>query len=278
MAVDDLIRRTLDEHSYDSARSVRTVLSQLCQFAIRHKAMDHNPTTSTARLHRGPQQQKEVRALSLDQRMTLLDALAEHAKTKDKDERGRSLVKRSQVWHDLPDLVRGMLATGVRLGELMALTGRDVADDEDAVHVGYHIVRVTGQGLQRHKLRKGSGDALKLGVPEWSMGMWRRRAAAAGDGPLFPSARGGWLDPRNLNGRIREAFDACEFDWVTSHVFRKTVATVLDEAGLQTTEIADQLGNSTRVVEKHYRAPRQTNHRAVAALDAHMLAADESGD
>jgi integrase len=38
--------------------------------------------------------------------------------------------------------------------------------------------------------------------------------------------------------------DAGPFSWVTSHIFRKTVATRLDEAGLSARQIADQLGHA----------------------------------
>ena len=38
--------------------------------------------------------------------------------------------------------------------------------------------------------------------------------------------------------------DAGRFSWVTSHLFRTTVATRLDEAGLSARQIADQLGHA----------------------------------
>ncbi|WP_162788770.1 hypothetical protein [Amycolatopsis albispora] len=50
-----------------------------------------------------------------------------------------------------------------------------------------------------------------------------------------------WLDPSNVIHRLKEAFTECGYGWVTSHVFRKTVATVLDEANLPTGAIADSV-------------------------------------
>ncbi len=38
--------------------------------------------------------------------------------------------------------------------------------------------------------------------------------------------------------------DAGPWSWVTSHVFRKTVATRLDEAGFTPRQVADQLGHA----------------------------------
>jgi integrase len=149
----------------------------------------------------------------------------------------------------------------------MALDGEDVDPKARTVSVGFHIVRIPGEGLARQPLRKGDQVGLLLEVPEWAVAMWRRRKLASGGGPLFPSWRGTWSDPSNLQHRLREAFDECGYEWVTSHVFRKTVTTVLDEAGLPTTAIADQLGNTPAVVEKHYRAKRIANPEAAAALE-----------
>jgi integrase len=92
------------------------------------------------------------------------------------------------------------------------------------------LVRVRGEGLVRVPNRKGNTGGLLLRVPEWSVAMLRRRKLAAGGGPLFASWNGAWLDPSNVIHRIREAFAECGYGWVTSHVFRKTVASVLDDA------------------------------------------------
>jgi integrase len=59
----------------------------------------------------------------------------------------------------------------------------------------------------------------------------------------FPSQRGKLRDKSNTNSDIRDALDPLGYDWVTSHTFRKTAATLLDEGGLTTREIADQLSH-----------------------------------
>ena len=72
----------------------------------------------------------------------------------------------------------------------------------------------------------------------------RRRVATGETGPLFPDSRGGWRDPFNLSRELREARGSGEFTWVTSHVFRKTCATLLDQDELSARQIADQLGRA----------------------------------
>jgi len=39
-------------------------------------------------------------------------------------------------------------------------------------------------------------------------------------------------------------FDEAGYEWVTSHVYRKTVATLMDGAGLTARQAADQLGHA----------------------------------
>jgi integrase len=81
--------------------------------------------------------------------------------------------------------------------------------------------------------------------------MVRERAASIdlpdkerGTRPVFPAPLGGWRDPSNTQADLREAFVTAGFDWGTSHAFRKTVATLMDHAGLSSRAAADQLGHA----------------------------------
>ncbi|WP_435070421.1 site-specific integrase [Amycolatopsis thermoflava] len=269
---DKLVRKG-QAQSYSTAASIRTVLSAVCAYGVRHGAFDFNPVKSIGRLTRPSQ--KTVKAMTLEQRQEMFAALREYGEKKSRDKNGRRLGPRSQFWRDLPDIMEAFLATGGRLGEILALDGDEVEPTAPTVYLGHHLVRVTGKGLLRVANRKGDEDALLLRVPQWSVPMWRRRKLASGGGALFPSWAGGYLDPSNATKNIRAALDECGYEWVTSHVWRKTVATVLDDAGLTTTQIADQLGNTPRVVEKHYRAKRVSNEHAVAALELMFGTDDE---
>ena len=58
------------------------------------------------------------------------------------------------------------------------------------------------------------------------------------------SVVGGLRDRDNAIGDLRNAFNAAGFEWVTSHTFRRTVATLMDQSGLSARAAADQLGHS----------------------------------
>ena len=59
--------------------------------------------------------------------------------------------------------------------------------------------------------------------------------------PVFPDVRGGFRDPANVRRELREARGEGTFAWITSHTFRKTAATILDEAALSARLVADQV-------------------------------------
>jgi hypothetical protein len=51
------------------------------------------------------------------------------------------------------------------------------------------------------------------------------------DEPVFANSLGGLRDPKNTRRDVRRALGRTDFRWVTSHSFRKTSATFLDQAG-----------------------------------------------
>jgi integrase len=53
----------------------------------------------------------------------------------------------------------------------------------------------------------------------------------------------GW-DQSNSAQAIREALDAAGRPWAVPHTFRRTVATLLDQANLPIARIADQLAHA----------------------------------
>ncbi|GLZ51501.1 hypothetical protein Acsp07_11180 [Actinomycetospora sp. NBRC 106378] len=81
--------------------------------------------------------------------------------------------------------------------------------------------------------------------------------------------RGSWRDPQNTGARLREALDAAGYEWVTSHVFRKTAATILDQAGLSARAIAGHIGHARpSITQDVYMDKRAAGREAADAFDA----------
>jgi Phage integrase family len=62
--------------------------------------------------------------------------------------------------------------------------------------------------------------------------------------PAVQSATGLIHDPSNTQADLRQALDRAGYPWVSSHAFRKTVASRLDDEGYGIRHITDQLGHS----------------------------------
>jgi len=276
-ACEGLIKKVRRETSLDGAKSCRAILSAICTFAIKHKLIQHNPVRSAKRLKKTAEDHKEKLAMTLEQRTEMIEALRKYGEKKQFDSMGRSLGERGKVWRDLPDLAEAMLATGGRIGELICVYGDEVLPPEKKVSLTHHLERVTGEGLVRQPGRKGGLPPITKFVPEWSLPMWRRRKLASGGGLIFASWSGGLLDGNTLIHRLREALDACGFDWVTSHVWRKTYALILKEAGFTDAQIAHELGNSERVAREHY-IPQTAGSKAAAEAMEGMFGSAQSAD
>lgn len=144
-----------------------------------------------------------------------------------------------------------MLATGLRIGEASAITWDAVDLDAGTVEVRGTVIRLRGQGLVLTSTTKSSAGMRRLALPNWSVESLKQRAQrltgigiAHREEPVFPAPMGGLRDPSNTQRDLRDCLAWCGLPWVTSHVFRKTTATLLDNAGLSARTIADQLGHA----------------------------------
>ena len=77
------------------------------------------------------------------------------------------------------------------------------------------------------------------------MDLLRRRHEVLGEFTtlLFPTPLMRLRDPSNTQREVRDRRDTLGYPELSTHSFRKTVATILDGEGLSATEIADYLGH-----------------------------------
>jgi integrase len=243
----------------DTLKTVKSVLSGALGLAVRHGALDANPLREVERIKGA---KRTPRALTAEERADFLSKLD---------------ASKEAVEQDLPDLTRLILATGVRVGEALAILWTEVDLDAGTVKVSHHVVRVTGVGLIRTKGTKGGVEVgvRLLQLPSWAVEMLRRRRPdIAGETLVFPSSTtGGLRDPSAVGKKYRKARDKAGYEWFTSHNLRKTVATILDEAGMSARAIADQLGKSdVNGTQRDYIGPRLATGAAAAAVALEVAA------
>src|SRR3954447_9434750 len=212
-------------HGPAMAKMTKSVISGMCGLACRHDALKVNPCRDVARIPSRPR--RAPRALTVDEVKAVRMWLSEDAQARERD---------------LPELVAFIVATGLRIGEACAVSWPDVDLDAGTVTVSGTVLRVKGQGLVVSRPKSSAGERV-LELPGWCVALLQRRGPSSG--PLFPAPRSRKLrDPNNTRRALREAFLAMGMPGVTSHAFRKTVATLMDEAGLSARSAADQLGHA----------------------------------
>jgi integrase len=245
--VDRFLQGMLADKGYATAKICRTVMSGICGWLVRQGGLIANPVREVTPLEAGSARQ--VRALDAEQIsgwLSVVDA-SEYARR----------------W-DLPDLVRFMLGTGLRIGEALGVCWPDVDLDLGTLSVERTVIRVRGRGLQAKRL-KTTSSARVLMLPDWCVRLLEsRREQVGGDGPIFPDARGGFRDRNNVAGVYRRVREGTSYEWVTPHTYRRTVATLLDSGGASARLIADQLGHSRVSMTQDYYMGRKSVASEVA--------------
>lgn len=259
--VDKVIDKIKKDVGPPTAKSCRSVVSGVMSLAVRYGAVSTNPIRDVERIE--VKARKAPRALSEPEITAWLQRLSS-------DETAQR--------RDLPDLSLFMIATGVRIGEALAVVWDQVDLDSSQVEITHTIIRVRGQGLLRKPTKSVAGDRV-LGLPLTAAAMLRRRFSAGArlDLPVFPDALGGFRDPANTRRGIRDARGEDALAWITSHNFRKTMATVLDSGDFTAREIADQLGHARpSMTQDVYMGRKIRNPRAVTAIEVVLRQALES--
>lgn len=249
----------------NTRRGIRTVLSGVLQLAVREEVLERNPVRELSDIEGGPA--KKPTAMTVEE---LSDFLAKLDADK------------VAVRADLPDLVRFLFGSGARIGEALAVRWREVnltdqpitVDGEvvppRAVFISGNIVDVKGKGLVRHEGKTFKAKRI-IGLPTYlyTLLLVRKPIGVFDEEPVFPSGTLGWRHPSNLQRSIRRMRERLGYPTFTTHVGRKTVATVLDMAGQTAREIADQLGHANpSMTQNVYMGRGIANPNAAAALDS----------
>jgi integrase len=281
------LRAIAERNGPSAAKTSRSCLSGMFALAVEDCATSINPVRdSSARIS---VRRKVPRALTVTETAQLRAMLAASSRATELD---------------LCDLVDWMLATGCRIGEALAARGGLNSDRKSLVDLESHtweinatIVRQSGEGLIIQPRPKTKAGWRIVALPPFATDIARDRLAHRQEAMLFPSPLSRELrDPNNASNALRVLLDGFECDecagtgyrldsgrlawgpngrrircdvgpwsWVTSHTFRQTVATRLEEAGFTPRQVADQLGHATPSMTLDVYFGRQVVSAATAA-------------
>ena len=143
---------------------------------------------------------------------------------------------------------------------------------EEALSTRWEDVNFT-RGQVRVPGTKTETSDRTLTVAPWLLERLRIRHELEGNpaaGFVFHSPLGGLedrRDRRNASRALRRVFDTYGVPWAVPHTFRRTVATLLDEAGVPLAQIADYLGHADpAMTARVYLGRRADTSRAASVL------------
>lgn len=268
-----------ERHGTATAKNAKTILSGMFSIAVRFGALPVSPVREvtipprrTARRRAKSMNADILAQLLRDVRESTLPCPpipgpAEQRRIKGVLHRRVPTVAEFAQNTDMADVVTLFAATGCRIGELLGIRWQDIDLDERVVHITGNIISITGVGPVRVDVTKTEAGLRTLPLPQFAVDMLADRPRT---GELvFESERGGPRYPDSVSRQWRQMRVALGLDWVTTHTFRKTVATLIDEEGLSARVAADHLGHAQVSMTQNVYMGRGRSHAAVAeALDS----------
>ncbi len=243
--LDKFLKALADRPS--AARGAKVVLEQMLAMAVRHGAMTTNPIRDVGRLP--TRRRRRVKALQVDELNNVRAAIRRWQTPQP----GKPGPRHSG---DLADIVDLLLATGARIGEVLALRWNDLDLKALRPQLTFSgtLVYLKGRGIFRQPWTKSDAGYRTVFLPRFAIDMLLRRRIDAEPNPndaIFATRKGTWLSPNNVRRQWREARKDTGLEWVTPHTFRKTVATLIDREA-DTKTAAEQLGHSKEDVTNTY--------------------------
>ncbi|MGW6195537.1 helix-turn-helix domain-containing protein [Kribbella sp. NPDC055110] len=246
--IDTAITNIKNRTGAPTAKTCRAVLSGMMKIAVRYGAISVNPVREIETIEAEPK--TPPRALTGEEVTLLRRHLA-----------GNDYAARA----DLPDLVTFMLATGVRIGEALAVLWHQVDLEAGTVEFTHTIARIRGEGLIRKATKSKAGERL-LHLPNWAAAALRARHAAGIrlDEPIFADTHGGHRDPSNTRRALRAALSP-----VGSTARRDlglTLRTLRRDTGMTRKQVADLLTWPKTRIELIETGRIKAGHQLVAEL------------
>jgi integrase len=261
--IDAALRSMRTTHGATTARQAKTILRGALQLAVMANVLTSNPVRDVQTI-KSKHRPKGAPALTAQQLRALLPKL-----------------KASQFCHDY-DLVGPitlLIATGLRESELLGLLWTDFDADAATLTVTGKVARARGHGLQRYDTTKSEAGLRTLPLPRFAVAMLTERRHLPYFGEqmmIFPSTAGTLRDPNNFNTLWRRARDDLGVPGVTTHSFRKSLATLIDDEGLSARIGADHLGHTNvSMTQDRYMSRGRVHPQVADLLDRAIAINDE---
>jgi integrase len=180
-----------------------------------------------------------------------------------------------------------LLIYGLRLGEVLGLSWRDVDEDDGEIRVRQQLQRAKGElRLYPVKTAAGRRDLPLLPIARSMLDM-RRQAQAADraelgralqdNGLVFTTKTGRPVEPRNLLRSFRRICDRDKLRVIKVHHLRHTTATLLKNLGVPARDAQIILGHSRLAItlEIYTHEDRQAQREALGRISETLVHSSE---
>ena len=253
--------------SYSRARQARLVLRLALALAVRHEVLPRNPVDSVSRLYRPPHTPDALTPVEVNAIRLAIAAW----------EAGRA-ISGPKPDGQLGVIVEVMLGTSARIGEVLAIRRRDIdiTSATPSIRIAGTIVSHKGEATARQDHPKTAKSRRTVAIPTFTAEAVRKRLVHVNDPSLdallFTTREGNPLTTNSVRRQLRHVMKLVGITGVTPHMFRRTVATVINEqAGVDLA--AELLGHTnTRITIQHYIRRNEMVNPATAELLDRALA------
>ncbi|UOR02411.1 tyrosine-type recombinase/integrase [Leucobacter allii] len=243
----DHFLKQLAKQSYNRAKQARVALRLALGLAVRHEVLPRNPMDHVSRLRRPT---STPNALTPAEVNAIRAAIAYW-------EAGWS-PSGPKPDGQLSAIVEVMLGTSARIGEALAIRRRDidVTSPVPSIRINGTVVAHRGEPVQRQDHPKTAKSRRAVAIPTFTAEAVRRRLTrledTSLDALLFCSREGTPLTTNNVRRQLRHVLGLAGISGVTPHMFRRTVATAINEqAGVDLA--AELLGHTDpKITIQHY--------------------------
>jgi integrase len=174
-----------------------------------------------------------------------------------------------------------MLGTSARIGEVLAIRRRDidVTGPTPTIRIAGTIISRHGEPTFRQDHPKTAKSRRIVALPSFTAEAVRRRLVVTRDPDpeslVFRSREGTPLTTANVRRQLRHVLERAGIGGVTPHMFRRTVATAVnDNASVELA--AELLGHTdTKITVQHYIQRRELVNPATAELLERAFMRDE---
>lgn len=198
----------LGAQSLNRQRKAKVVLGAMLDIAVEVGAVTVNPVRGCLSISRPTPDRRPLTTTELEDVRAAVQAWLN---------RERSGPKSSG---DIADIIEMMLATGARIGEVLALRWADIDLGARAIEVSATIKTESGIGTYRKALARPRLVAL----PEGAALILQARRRTSPDNVLdavFPTRKVTWQQVNNVERRWRQIRREAGLDWITPDDFRR---------------------------------------------------------